>query len=195
MTEDRPIDPDLFKRFKRGDPAAMSELFRRYQKRLIGFLRIYTRSLEISEELVQEVFLDAYQQREGIREASGLKSWLFTVAKRKAIRYMQKKDQQLLVTLDQEALEDLSPTFSASQERVAQMAQAGQYLQIALSQLNTRDQELVTLRFFGGLQVKEISQVMGIPMGSVGVFLTRSLEKIRLVLEAQGIRPEDVVES
>ena len=62
-----------------------------------------------------------------------------------------------------------------------------------LSSRATSIEELLALRFFGDLQVKEIAEVMDIPMGSVGVFLQRVLLKVRKMLEQQGISLEDFV--
>ncbi|MCA9423790.1 MAG: sigma-70 family RNA polymerase sigma factor [Candidatus Omnitrophica bacterium] len=172
----------------------MCEVFRLYHKRLIAFIRIYTRNLEAAEEVAQEVFLDAYNQRKEIRKASGLRPWLFTVGKRKAIRLMQRKDQSLVIAFDQEQLEEFADGHCPTQDRDLRIKQSGSLLQEAISGLKPRDRELVALRFFGGLQMNEISETMNIPIGSVGVFLNRSLEKIRNSLACQGIRPEDLME-
>lgn len=194
MPQDTSISPSQFADFQRGDEEAMCEIFRRYHKRLIAFVRIYTRNREAAEEVTQEVFLEAYRQRNEIRSASGLRSWLFTVAKRKALRLAGRGNGSFFVDFDNEALEDLSDGHSAQQARELQIKQTGKFLQEALAELKPRDRELVTLRYFGGLQVKEISDILDIPMGSVGVFLSRSLEKIRGSLENQGISIEDLVE-
>ena len=193
MTEEISTDPGLFARFRKGNQDAMCEVFERYHKRLIGFIRIYTRNQEVAEELAQEVFLEAYRQRNEIRSAEGLRPWLFTVAKRKAIRLMNKKDTQMLVAFENDQLEEIAPGHSAEQEIELRVKQTGSLLQKAIAELKPRDQEMVALRFFGGLQINEISETMEIPMGSVGVFLNRSLEKIRCSLVSQGINPEDLV--
>ena len=194
MLQDNPISPSLFADFQSGDEEAMCEIFRRYHKRLIAFVRIYTRNREAAEEVTQEVFLEAYRQRMEIRSASGLRSWLFTVAKRKALRLTGRTDGKLFVAFDDEALEEFPNGRSAEQVRHFQIKQTGKFIQEALAELKPRDRELVTLRYFGGLQVKEISEILDIPMGSIGVFLSRSLEKIRSSLENRGIHPEDLVD-
>lgn len=172
----------------------MCEIFRRFHQRLIAFVRIYTRNRETAEEVTQEVFLEAYRRRMEIRSASGLRAWLFTVAKRKALRLNGRADGKVFVAFEDGALEELPNGHSAEQVRDLQIKQTGEFIQEALAELKPRDRELVTLRYFGGLQVKEISEILDIPMGSVGVFLSRSLEKIRCSLESQGIHPEDIVE-
>lgn len=194
MPQDIPISPSLFADFQSGDEEAMCEIFRRYHQRLIAFVRIYTRNREAAEEVTQEVFLEAFRQRMEIRSASGLRPWLFTVAKRKALRLMGRADGKVFVAFDDGALDEVSDGRSAEPMRDLQIKQTGAFIQDALAELKPRDRELVTLRYFGGLQVKEISEALDIPMGSVGVFLSRSLEKIRSSLESRGVHPEDFVE-
>lgn len=194
MIEHNSIDPGLFNRFRKGDPDAMGEIFGLYHRRLIAFIRLYTRNRETAEEIAQEVFLEAYRQRTEIRNASGFHPWLFTVAKRKAVRLMQRKENRLFVGFENGELEELSPGQSASQESELRIKQSGRLLQQAMDELKPRDRELVALRFFGGLQINEISECMNIPIGSVGVFLNRSLAKIRTTLVDKGIRPEDLME-
>src|SRR5690606_37510134 len=121
---------------------------------------------EAAEEVAQEVFLDVYIQRLDIRSAAGLRPWLFTVAKRKAMRMMQRKENSLFVAFENGDIEEISPTQNASQESELRIKQSGRLLQEAMAELKPRDRELVALRFFGGLQMNEISETMNIPIGS-----------------------------
>jgi RNA polymerase sigma-70 factor (ECF subfamily) len=194
MTESNLVHPDLFRRFQNGDQEAMCEIFAKFHKRLIAFVRLFTKNLEVAEEIAQETFLDAFKQRKEIRSGSSLRPWLFTVAKRKAIRWNSRKENALFLAFAEQDIEDLSEGFAPDQLRDVRIKQSGQILETAMEALNPRDRELVALRFFGGLQINEIAESMSIPLGSVGVFLNRSLERIRTALEKRGISPEDLME-
>ena len=47
------------------------------------------------------------------------------------------------------------------------------------------------MRYFAGLQLKELAEVLEMPMGTVGVKLSRSLVKMRRTMEESGFRLED----
>ncbi|MCG3196046.1 MAG: hypothetical protein GHCLOJNM_00517 [bacterium] len=192
MAEQASVDPKLFEAFRAGDHQAMKAIVGSFHKRLIGFIRLYTGNREMAEEVAQEVFLAAYLQRDTVRSAEGLRPWLFTVAKRKALRAAEKATRTREVSDEGETLLEIMDPVQAEQWDQVFQGQVGGHLQCALRQLPSRDREMLILRYFGNLQVKEISEVLNIPMGSVGVFLTRSLAKMRRLLEEQGIRPEDV---
>jgi RNA polymerase sigma-70 factor (ECF subfamily) len=164
-----------------------------FHKRLIGFIRLYTRKRELAEEVAQEVFLAAYLQRDSVRCAEGLRPWLFTVAKRKALRAAEKVSRASEVGEEDLGLAEALFPVQAEQGESLLLSQLGTHLREAFRQIPSRDREILILRYFGNLQVKEISEVLGIPMGSVGVFLNRTLARLRKILENQGIEPEDVL--
>jgi RNA polymerase sigma-70 factor (ECF subfamily) len=187
------IDPSLFQAYRAGDHQAMRAIVGIFHKRLIGFIRLYTRNRELAEEAAQEVFLAAYLQRDSVRSPEGLRPWLFTVAKRKALRATEKAARSREVCDENDGfLEYLVPIQGGQGDNIL-IDQLGAHLQAALRKLAPRDREILILRYFGNLQVKEIAEVLNIPMGSVGVFLNRILAKVRKLLEEQGIQPEDVL--
>lgn len=193
LTDEVYVDARLFDAFRSGDHQAMKTIVTLFHKRLIGFIRLYTRKRELAEEVAQEVFLTAYLQRESVRCAEGLRPWLFTVAKRKALRASEKVSRAAEISDEDLGLVEMLVPVPAEQGKSLLLSQLGIQLQEALKQLPERDKEILFLRYFGNLQVKEISEVLNIPMGSIGVFLNRILGRLRKILEDQGIRPEDVM--
>ncbi|MBI5153788.1 RNA polymerase sigma factor [Candidatus Poribacteria bacterium] len=190
-TEKFHLDDVLFRAFRDGDFAAMQGIVEAYHKRLIGFIRLYTHSYEIAEELTQEVFLLAYQHRAKIRSLEDLRPWLFTVAKREALREIKRKRYTAEILLDEESLRQLSLSVPPEQDYGIRLDELGTQLREVLATLKPRDRELIILRYFMDLQIKEISQVAKIPMGSVGVMLGRALEKLRAEFEKRGLALED----
>lgn len=171
----------------------MKAIVRIFHKRLIGFIRLYARSRELAEEVAQEVFLAAYLQRDSVRSPEGLRPWLFTVAKRKALRAADKATRSCEICDENDGFLEVLVSVQAEQGNSILLYQLGSHLQTAFRKLPPRDREILILRYFGNLQVKEIAEVLNIPMGSVGVFLNRTLGKVRRLLEEQGVTPEDVL--
>jgi RNA polymerase sigma-70 factor, ECF subfamily len=193
MVDETSVDAKLFDAFRAGDHQAMRRIVELFHKRLIGFIRLYTRNRELAEEVAQEVFLAAYLQRNSVRRADGLRPWLFTVAKRKALHVSEKLARNSEVCDEEhDPIEFLIPVQAEQGENILS-SQLGAHLQQAFKQIPERDREILILRYFGNLQVKEIAEVLSIPMGSVGVFLNRTLTRLRKILENQGIEPEDVL--
>jgi RNA polymerase sigma-70 factor (ECF subfamily) len=187
------MPPALFERFRAGDPEAAEWIVQRYHARLIGYARLFTRRRELAEEAAQETFLAVYTQRSQVRTPEGLRPWLFTTLRRTLLRELGRKAHAMEVHLDESGDPVAEPVAPAAQRHPLQESQARRVIGEALNTLDEKDRELVTLRFFGGLQIQELSEALSIPMGTVGGKLNRALEKLRLHLEKQGLHLEDLM--
>lgn len=78
--------------------------------------------------------------------------------------------------------EDLHPASSPSPETVALQARERAILRNALESLPVRAREVIVLRELEGCSYKEISEVTGIPMGTVMSTLSRAREKLAQIL-------------
>jgi RNA polymerase sigma-70 factor (ECF subfamily) len=171
----------------------MRLLVRAYHVRLVGFARLFTGSRETAEEIAQETFLALYRQRGQVRDAEAVVSWLFTTAKRKAMREMGHRRHQLEELVAEPA--GLERDGAAAPQPVGVLgSEQRRLIARALDQLGETDRALVELRYFAELPLHAISEQLHMPMGSVGVKLRRALDKIRRTLEDQGIRLGDIVQ-
>jgi RNA polymerase sigma-70 factor (ECF subfamily) len=187
------IDSRVVEGFRRGDQQAVAAVVQAFGKRLTGFIRVFTRNQEVSKEVAQEVFVEAFRKRQDFRGPEELSSWLFVVAKRKALRVRERKSFTNEVAMESEALEGLSPTVPPEQGTELLLSQLSGRLSQALDRLETEDREILALRYFGQLRIEDIAKATQIPMGTVGGKIDRALTKLRRSLEGMGIRPEDVV--
>jgi len=187
----RTIDRETFARFQRGDEEAAMRIVEAYQHRLLAFLALQTRDHDAAEDIAQEAFLAAYRQRRKIQGEAQLKGWLFTVAN----RLMWKRKTQ-----DRRAPASGGPEFDEARETAAEEPAARReldrhqmqaVLRDALGKLAPAERDLVMLRYFGELSIRELAETLNMPMGTVGVKLGRTLKKMREELNRQGLAPGD----
>lgn len=181
---DADIDDATFARFQAGDADAMERVVDLHERRLVALARLVVRPRDAAEDVVQEVFVDAWRQRTRIRTASGLRPWLFAVLRRKCAR----SGGNFAV-----AFGDDPPEIPSPERAVGGVlhGQARASIEQALGALAPDDREIVTLKYFGGLKIREIAEVLGMPQGTVGVRISRGLEKIRAWFESRGMGLED----
>ncbi|MDX2176893.1 MAG: sigma-70 family RNA polymerase sigma factor [Candidatus Sumerlaeia bacterium] len=187
------LAPGEFERFQQGDPAAVDLLVERLQPRLVAWLRAWTGDHELADDIAQEAFVAAWRQRGQLRGPRELGPWIFTVARRQAGRVRRAPSAALTRATDPEELARQAPAVDGAQDEGLRHRERRRWLLHALDQLADAERELLTLRFFAGLAIKELSATLDMPMGTVGVKLQRSLAKARAVLEAQGIRMEELL--
>ncbi len=78
--QDVPDDQELIAQSIRGDQYAFEQIYRRYVSRVYTFLKWNTADEHEAEELTQEVFIRAWQRLDQFKGASGLATWLTSIA-------------------------------------------------------------------------------------------------------------------
>jgi RNA polymerase sigma factor (sigma-70 family) len=156
-----------------------------YEGPLIGYALGIVHDLERARDVVQDTFIRLYQQdREKVQR--GLKTWLFTVCRNRALDILRKEKR--MVALEDEKAARIEGTTVAPdraadwEERVAQVMNA-------LDRLSDNQREVVRLKFQQGLSYKEISEATGLTSGNVGFLLHTGLKRLRSML------PEDLLDN
>ncbi|MDE7442943.1 MAG: RNA polymerase sigma-70 factor [Muribaculaceae bacterium] len=80
-----PDDTKLIKELNKGSLKAFDAIYARYVKRLFAYCYQYTRSRQIAEEIVQDVFFNLWRLRERIDPQRDLAALLFTISRRRCI--------------------------------------------------------------------------------------------------------------
>lgn len=186
------VDEQTFRRFKEGCQEAATRVVRIHYPRLVAYLRLMTGSLETAEEVAQEAFLKAYQERAKLLRPESILPWLMLTARRMALREMSRKRHATEFAMDPQMLSFLGESVEANQSRGVRSEELAGGLERAINRLSPGDRELIVLRYFSELQIKEIADTLEMPMGSVGVKLRRALDRLRRHLEEEGIGFEDL---
>ena len=137
-----------------GDEAAFARLVRRHQPAVAGLLWRFTREPAELEELVQEVFVDAYFGLDGYRGAAPLEHWLSRIATRVGYRFWKKRSRRPAAV----PLEHLDP---AAPPGDVDPAAAGALVHALLARLPPPERLVLVLMYFDNCSVQEIAGRMG----------------------------------
>jgi len=185
------IDRDLFCQFQDGDPEALKEIVSLLHTPLITLIKTYTGSQETSEEIAQDAFLKLYQERASLYGPGSVFPWLCITAKRMAGREIGRKRYRVEMPVAEEVIEHMFESETLLPSQTVLRKELGQHLAAALNKQKEIDRQLILLRFFAGLALREISDALQMPIGSVGTKLQRALKRLRWTLQEKGIRMED----
>jgi RNA polymerase sigma-70 factor, ECF subfamily len=152
-------------------------LFERYRLPLLRYAVSFGVPVPDAEEIVQEVFLSLFQHLRLGRSRQNVPGWIFRVAHNLTLkrRHANKRLQDAL-NCDSGAvilLADPSP----NPEESCSGAQRQQRLLAVVHSLPDIEQSCLRMRA-EGLRYREIAKALGISLGSVSTFLTRSLAKL-----------------
>ncbi len=134
-----------------------------------------------AEDLVQETFLKAYRGYDTFERGSNFKAWLFTILTNSCINEYRKRSKAPLLTdfaeVEPAGVEE-APQFSADDvERLAD--RLGDPAKKALDRLPPEHRMVFLLSTFEDLSYREISGILGVPIGTVMSRLFRARSVLR----------------
>ncbi len=177
MDESAPEDSDaaLVRRMARGDRAALSGLYSRHAARLLALAVHILKDRGEAEDLVHDVFLEAWQKAATYSaERGAVGAWLSLRARSRAIDRRRSVPRTRAVSL--EALGADGPIDpSADPTRTQDQRRLGQ----AFAVMSADEQQVIVLGYFEGLTSSEIAEQLGTPIGTVKSDAKRAREAPR----------------
>lgn len=176
---------DLLHRIAEGDEHAFTELYNRYWKKVYTYLLRMTKSHEIAEELLYDIFTKLWTGRELIAEIRNMDSFLSKVAYNKAISFFRytasQRKMQALVAKQMEGLyvEDTADKLLNSEAR--------ELLQEAIRQLSPQRKLVFTLSREQGLTHEQIARQLNLSTQTVKKTMSNALSAIREFLHKRGL--------
>lgn len=180
-------DLDLVTRHRYGDPEAFAEVYARYGALVFGIARRMSGDDAVAEDLSQEIFLRIFKYLEKFRGKSSLKTWVYRVSINCCRSRLGRRSRRgkAFVEIEEASFDRMPATSEGTDARVARR-EAREILGRGLAQLPLEFREAVVLRDIGGLSYDEISQVLGIRIGTVRSRIARGRDRLRRL-----INPED----
>jgi RNA polymerase sigma-70 factor (ECF subfamily) len=156
------------------DAAQFEDRYRQYLPRVLNFIRLRVPDEASAQDLAAATFEQAFRKIGQLRDQDAFAGWLFRIARNEVGQYYRRRRPQLdLASLVELPAGQQSPLETAlrREELTAVLA--------AVAGLPQRDQELIALKFAGGLSNREIAQATGLSESNVGVILFRAIRKVR----------------
>jgi RNA polymerase sigma-70 factor (ECF subfamily) len=161
---------DLAEALARGEPAAFAELYDACADRLHHWLCIHLQSRADADDVLQETFMRLARSRKQLKKIENLTAYVFTVARHEAARLQQRRTIEVRVLANQPAGESGENTDSM---------ETAELIALALARLTTEQREIVELKTYAGLTLREIAEVTGLPQGTVATRYRTALAKLR----------------
>jgi RNA polymerase sigma-70 factor (ECF subfamily) len=176
------LDDQLIENCQRGDRESFRPLVEQYGDVVFGTILLMTRDQPLAEDLTQETFLHAWRGIGSFQIGAPFKPWLLRIAVNRVTSHRRRKWLNIvpLVGNDQRAPD-------ASPETVFEQQSEHERVRSAITKLSGREQQLLTLRYFGELSVPEIASALGWPEGTVKSRLHRALGAMRELLREQEV--------
>jgi RNA polymerase sigma-70 factor (ECF subfamily) len=181
-------DQDLVRAFQAGDGAAFDKLVIKHKDRIFSLCYWFLGDKEEANDSAQETFIKAYQSLRKFRFESALFTWLYRIAantcknRLKSVDYRQKK--RMVYVNNPGETEDRKPITEIHDELCSPMKELEKkermsLIQNAISSLPVDQRTVVVLRDIEGLSYEEVSNLIGLNLGTVKSKLSRARLQLR----------------
>ncbi|MEO8473286.1 MAG: RNA polymerase sigma factor [Chryseolinea sp.] len=171
-------DNALMLKVKDGDLDRLSLLFERYKRPLYGFFYGMNCDSELSEDLVQNVFLRILKYRYLFRGDGDFRTWLYHIARNVNYDNFRKNKIQ-----KKESIEDWEERIEGDMNRATEIEKDDELnlLSMAMDRLPEDRKEILLLSKYQDKKYKEIGDIIGCSEGAVKVKVFRALQELRVV--------------
>ncbi len=173
------------------DKQLFGVLIHRYEAKLTRYIaRLGVKNPDDQLDVMQDIFLKIYKNINGFDTKLSFSSWAYRIAHNEAISWYRKKNvrpEGHLVAESDEIVTLISSKEISADAQVDQQINAKE-VTAALERLGEKYKEVLILRFFEHKEYDEISDILKIPVGSVGTLLHRGKKKLASELNQEAIR-------
>lgn len=148
---------EAYAAFCAGDQDAFGEIMEEFRQSLIYFLRGYVRSFDTAEDLAEDTFVELLIHKGRFRGQSSLKTFLYSVARHKAIDYLRREQRRPTVALDE--LAEWSDDGDTPEESYL-ARERSQLIAAAIAGIPKEYQEVLRLLYLERMRYDEIAKIM-----------------------------------
>ena len=166
-------EQELVARAREGDAAAFDELMREHHGRIYALLYNMTSNKEDAEDLLQEVFLKAWQALPKFKGQSSFYTWVYRIGVNRAINYVRKRKRRRGLSLDDVDLGmERDPALvemasSSTPVRETRLKEIQEKLNEALQVLSEKHRAVVIMHDIEGMPHNRIAEILDCSAGTV----------------------------
>jgi RNA polymerase sigma-70 factor (ECF subfamily) len=169
-------DPEneIWLKIQGADENAFSTLFRDYYKRLYVFAARLVKDLESAENIVQDVFVKLWINKNEINITRSIKAYLYTAVKNQSLNYLEQNKR--LISID-DSLNLPESNIDSPEENIIKNENY-KAIQDAIGELPEKCRRIYLMKKYDDLSYKEISEVLGISINTVKTQMKRALKSL-----------------
>ncbi len=184
-------DEDIVLRIQQGDTEQFGILMKRYDEKLSRYGRKFLANPEHIEDIVQDVFISTFQNINNFDTSLKFSSWIYRIAHNAFVNGL-KKQQKSPLFLPYFELDTLvsHKVYKDPVLEEKELAEMKAMIDKGIDELKPKYKEAIILHFIEEFSYKEISDILQIPIGTVGIRVMRGKEALKKIYEKMDIKRE-----
>jgi RNA polymerase sigma-70 factor (ECF subfamily) len=178
-------DEELVELVREKDKEQYRELIERYQDKLLRYANYLVSDDDLAADVVQEALIKAYVNLFGFDTRRKFSSWIYRIVHNEAVNHIRKNKSE--VRIDENKLVDNFSNSEESVEEEFERKEAARMLNECMDRLSIKYREPLTLHYIEERTYEEISDIMRIPIGTVGTRINRGKRLLAGLIKRIGI--------
>lgn len=181
-------DVDLIAQVARGNRDAFAVIYRRYSRRVGGYLWKMLRDSDLVDEALNDTMMVVWTKASSFNHQSRLSTWILGIAHNKGLKALEKQTRrnrvegsELTETVSESMVDANSPLKRSVRNDVIK-AMLG-----ALEKLSVEHRSAIELTFYEGLSYSEIAEIMQCPVNTVKTRVFHARKQLTRHLASQGL--------
>lgn len=174
-------DEQIALRVQRGESELFGEIVERYQNKLMRYARKFLADSDDSKDIVQDIFIKTYQNINSFDTARTFSPWIYRIAHNEFVNALKKRaSQRTIFTFD---IDTILPHLAADDtaDSAAMDRDLRMILDEHLDELDAKYREPLILYYLESMDYREISDILQIPVSTVGVRLARARSQLKKI--------------
>lgn len=173
-------DEDVVRKVIANDKELYRELVTRYEGKLVRYATFLTNDEHKASDIVQNTFIKAFINLKGFDCNKKFSSWIYRIAHNEAINCIRKDKNEVRLEIDYDAGVDMYEN-TAKNELIKNVKEC-------VNDLPEDYREVLVLYYMDDKSYEEISDILRIPMGTVGTRISRGKMYLAKICKKQGIK-------
>lgn len=160
------------------DHERIAAIYAAHLGRVYGYVRARVPSPQDAEDLTAETFLRAFRGlgRFQARHDDATAAWLLRIAHNQVSNFYRQRRRAAADSLEELPMDPVAPDDPAG---AAERAEGRRQLLALVAGLPPRHQEVIALKYFGGLRNQEIAAALALDQRTVAAYLSRALDELQ----------------
>lgn len=182
-------DSDIVRLVISGDDNAYSVIVEKYEAKLLRYATFLVHDYDIASDVIQETFIKSYINLNSFNLNKVFSSWIYRILHNEAINII-KKNKVIPNFTDKGIVDDyIAVGFSTDKKLDSDLLKGG--VLKCMSKMDIKYKEILMLYYFDQLKYDEISDVLRIPISTVGVRIKRAKLELKKLCQIDGVKYEE----
>ena len=173
-------DLRIWQSFRKGNKAAFQKIYFNHYRFLYNYCRKYTNDTALVEDIIQDLFVTLLERKDFLSDTDNIRFYLFSSIRRRLFKTLNDREFKVtdLFSNDNPAFhldQGVEPNFGNDDEE----NRFQKLLINSLNNLGERQKEMIYLKYYSGLNCKEIADMLGVTYQTTRNTLCTALSNIR----------------